>query len=1161
MSRSIALRFNCIERAKLAVKRNGFLSQRNLAESAGFSLATVGKFLRGKPVDVATFVELCTCLSLDWQEVANLESSLQGAAAERPLEPTPEPDRSEPVAPAVASVSAPRQQPDWGDAPHPSHFFGRERELARLQAWIETDRVPVILFLGMGGIGKTTLAAKLARRVQHDFDCTIWRSLRSAPSLEVLLGSLLPYLSDRTQVPETLDERLLLLARCLRSRRCLVVLDNVESILQAGSCGGGYRPSYESYSQLFGLLSGLDGHSCLLLTSREKPPEIVTRADSHCLSLTGLDPAAGWELLQAQTRFVGATPEGGRCLVERYGGNPLALKLIAATIQDFVAGNVADFLQVLSEGPVLLDDIRQLLAEQFERLGSREREISYWLAIACEPISWRDLQTYSVSRFSAGELLSALSDLDRRSLLEKHGETFTQPAAIQEYLLAELATRICQEILDCQPHWLGRYALMQAQTREYARTAQQQLILHPVAERLLAELGDERIVASYLQAILAAARDREPGVATNSYVASNVIHIARHLGLSLQGWDFSELPVRQAYLQGLDLQDTNFQNCQFQHALFTQPFGSIRAIAFAPPGTSLGQALATGDTTGEVRLWGLQEQQTIFSHRNHSNWVCALAFSPDGRLLASGCADGKLSLWRAETNETALVLAAHDRWIMSLAFSPDGRLLATASGDRTLKLWEVASGQCRQTLPGHGGGVWSVAFSPHGKLIASGGADNTIKLWSASDGCCLQVLAEHENWVWDVAFGPQGNLLASGSADGTVKLWEVAGGRCQRTLQGHGNWVWCVAFSPYCDSIASGSEDRTLRLWETDSGRCWLALAGQGNWVWSVAFSPDGKTLASGSADRCLRLWPVEAETSDPPAPQLLGKAAGAIWSVAYSPDGKDIASGNEDGSIRLWSRLAETTVAPAPPRLLVGHAHAVWSVAFSPDSQTIASGSADRALRLWDARSGQCLQVLRGHKHWVMGVAFSADGRQVASASGDRTLKLWDVASGNCLQTLTGHASGLLAVAWGNGLLATAGTDRAIRLWDAASGTCLRALLGHQNWVVSVAFSPDGRWLASGGADRAICLWDVETGECRRLLQGHGGSVWSVAFQPRSDGHLLLASGSDDKTIKFWDALTGRCCRTLATREPYAGMNAVGVRGLTAAQRLTLASLGAMAD
>jgi transcriptional regulator with XRE-family HTH domain len=74
MSRSLKIRSDCLNQVKLALGRNGFSSQRALAEDAGFSLATVSNFLNGKPVDYITFEELCQRLGLDWKEVYTLDA-------------------------------------------------------------------------------------------------------------------------------------------------------------------------------------------------------------------------------------------------------------------------------------------------------------------------------------------------------------------------------------------------------------------------------------------------------------------------------------------------------------------------------------------------------------------------------------------------------------------------------------------------------------------------------------------------------------------------------------------------------------------------------------------------------------------------------------------------------------------------------------------------------------------------------------------------------------------------------------------------------------------------------------------------------------------------------------------------------------------------------
>ncbi len=1211
MPRSIKAHPNCFDTIRIAVKRNGFPTQRALSERAGYSLATVKKFLGGKPVDFATFTELCETLNLDWEDIADLGSQ----PPRNPSLPSTPPQ----------SPKRPNAQ-DWGSAVDVSIFYGRQSELKTLGDWIVRDRTRLVALCGLGGMGKTTLTAKLAHVVEDEFDYLIWRSLKNAPPVQETTTTLLSFFLEQPEInlfksetADTPDAQLRQLISCMRNHRCLIVLDNVESLFEEMASpsasaslrhpAGTYRKGYEGYGHLFKTIGETPHHSCLLITTRELPKEIKVLSGealpTRCFQLSGLPEADGRELLEALGEFTGSVGDW-ETLIRAYSGNPLALKMIAAAVRDYFDGCLSDFLRALQQDSLILGDVKQLLVRQISRLTPLEEEIMYWLAINREPVAWQTLQTDLVSAVPLNEILQAIDSLERRSLLERKNSKITQQAVILDYFTEEIIARICQEVFEHRRELLRSHPLVKASSSDYICQAQTRFLLQPVISRLLAEQPDTQALAATLMESLG--HERNQLASDSGYTGGNILTLLRHLDVDLQGYDFSHLTIWQAYLQGLNLHDVNFTGSDLSNCVFNQPFGSIRTMAFSPASSPGEEILATGDTNCEIWLWqtalSSQTSGEIGAHvstlKGHENWVCSIAFSSDGTRLLSGSADRTIKLWERETSHCLQTLTGHSNWVMSavfspdgerlasgsadrtiklwdattgeclqtleghrhgvwsVAFSPDGKTLASASADRTIKLWEVSTGECVRSLKGHEHGVWSVAFSPDGKMLASGSADQTVRLWAVASGTCQQVLSGHRNWVWRVAFSPDGKTLASGSADQTVRLWAIKTGRsqtgqCLRVLTGHSNWVWSVAFSPDGSYLTSGSEDRTMRLWDLNSGQCLKLLQGSSNWVWSVAFSADGKTLASGQGDRLVHLWDTHAQ-----APlETLSGAQKAIWSVAFSPNGQWVVSGNEDGKINLWD-ISAKGVHTRTTHQLAGHTKTIWSVAFNPKGKTLASGSADQSIKLWDIKTKQCQQTLTGHEHWVCSVAYHPTQNLLASGAYDRTIKLWDLDTSKCLETWTGHTSGIWCIAFSpkGDFLASSGIDQTVRLWNVSSGECQQILTGHENWVMSVAISPDGRWVASGSADHTVRLWDASNGELVRTLTEHSNSVWSVAFSP--DGQQL-ASGSDDKTIKLWSVKTGQCLNTLKNKEPYEGMNITGVVGLTRSEISTLEQLGAV--
>ncbi|RCJ24189.1 hypothetical protein A6S26_19375 [Nostoc sp. ATCC 43529] len=1101
---------------------------------------------------------------------------------------------SEYRASSVSVKSIASKPPDWGEAPSISgSFYGRGVELSRLKQWIVQDKCRLIALLGMGGIGKTTLSVKLAEEVQYDFEYLIWRSLRNAPPLKELLAEAIVFLSDEKEIdlPETVDNQITLLIKYLRKQRCLLVLDNAETILQGGERAGEYREGYEAYGQLLKRIGEEAHQSCLVLTSREKPKEFAPlegeTSPVRTLLLPGLGEIEGQEILKDKGIF-GSKQDWAK-LVENYSGNPLALKLVCEPIRELFAGDIAAFL---NQGEIIFGDTRNLLDQQFERLSEPEAEIIYWLAIKRDPVSLEKLLD-DIVRLPKRELLEALESLRRRSLIERATEginsvaTFTLQPVVMEYITDCLLEDICQEIIEGKIAIFKSHPLIEATAKDYIRNTQISLILKPILDRLKTIFLNPNDLKNQLIQIVSKLRETfppEPG-----YTVGNVLNMLCQLQVDLNRYDFSGLIIWQAYLQNVNLQNVNFTGCNLAKSIFAETLGSISSVAFSPEG----KLLATGDVDGKTQLWQVADGKSLLTLLGHNSPVWSVAFSPDGQTLASGSDDQTVKLWNIHDGKCLKTLQGHTSRVRSVTFSPDNQTLASASEDRTVKLWDLRNGKCLKTLQGHTSWVWSVAFSPDGEILASSSDDQTVKLWDVGDGKCFKTFQGHSNWVRSVAFSPNGKILASGSEDQTVKLWDVDGGKCLKTLHGHSNRVWSVAFSPDGQTLASGSDDQTVKLWDVGDGKCLKTLYGHSNRAWSVAFSCDGQTLASGSKDQTVKLWDIRdgrcfktlqghtdrirsvafspdhltlASASENQTVKLWDVRDGKclktfqghtnrVWSVAFSPDGETLASCSEDQTVKLWN-IADGNCLIT----LHGHTHRVRSVAFSPDGQTLATGSDDQTVKLWNIADGNCLITFEGHTNRVWSVAFSPDGRTLASGSDDQTVKLWDIYEGKCVKSLEEHTNWVWSVAFSpdGEILASGSEDQTVKLWNVRDGKCLNTLQEYTNRVRSVAFSPDGETLASGSEDQTVKLWNVHDGKCLKILHEHSSWVRSVAFSP--DGETL-ASGSEDETIKLWDMHTGECLKTLRSPKLYEGMKIAKVTGLTTSQLMTLKALGAVEE
>ena len=1052
-----------------------------------------------------------------------------------------------------------------GDAPLHGPFFGRQYELAHLRHWLLDEHCRLVTILGLGGMGKSALAARTMADITKHYDVVIWYTLLNAPEPPELLANMIHMLSEAPLpiLPDGIEALLNLFFTYLQEKRTLIVLDNVESILSPEGHGT-YRDGYEPYSQLFRRVALREHRGQILITSRERPDDIgQLEADLpwvRSLHLDGMDETAATDLLK--TRGIDGTEEERSELASRYSGNPLALKLVAETIDEIFGGDIAVFL---SEETAIFDDIRRVLDEHFARLSDLEQEILYWMALEREPISVPRLQADLLKRPSFRQLLEALRHLQRCSLVEpmvasqleetQAEQRFGLQNVVLEYLTDRLIEISVAELLSGNLNILHRHALLKAQSKEYLRRSQIRLLIEPIVHRLENSLTHSDL-SSHLFFLVQQLRTqigRRP-----SYAGGTILNLMILQKIDLTGADFSGICLWQVDLQHASLTNVDLSQADLTNTTFRHTFGRLEILVASPDG----RWLAGGGEGGDLRLYPLDETQPVVYLRGHKNTVGALCYSPDGTVLVSAGYDHMINMWDVETGEIQRTITAPSS-VLSLSYSPDGTMVSSGESNGDIRIWHAESGELLAHIHGHTSPVTKTVFHPKGKYLASCGKYDTVRVWQidsllndsrsrsnanlahkrkpmaypVSDILPVQELRSPDDQpLLVLGFSYDGRYLAAGTDGGTVMIGEILSEKPWRIAGSHKDVLLSLAFHPHRMILATSGDDATIRLWDATTGECTGILEGHDQAIWSVAFSPDGSTLASTSADGTIRRWQFTPSGELIPLRTLFGTIKG-IETMVWSRDGRHIATGDLKGAIRLWE--VDTPV-PHCVHVIDGHA-AVQSLGFTPDSRYLVSAGIDRhnAVCIWDVESGHLRETLHGHSTNAGIVAYAPNGHLLANALRSGTIELWNVdlrEHSSLVRFLRGHESTLNALTFNPanvGLLASCGRDMMVRLWDTESGSEL-ATLPSYGGNGAVQFDATGRFLAVEGQHHSVALWDVgDPNMPTRVLafEGHADSPLSLTFHP--DGSQMV-SGSLDRTVRLWDTKTGQMMKTIGRHDGY---------------------------
>ncbi|KAL2506025.1 putative disease resistance RPP13-like protein 1 [Abeliophyllum distichum] len=247
-------------------------------------------------------------------------------------------------------------------------FVGRQNDESKFVEHITgeiNDFFSVLPIVGMGGIGKTTLARRIFNHphTETHFNERIWVCVSENFDVPTILKSILVSLKEtslgdsRQAVMEKLREK-------LKDKRCLLVLDDL------------WNEKPEDWDDLKNALMGVNqnkGNVIIVTTRNVSVASIVNPHNWYNLEKLSEDDC--WSIIKAKAFEGGDVPEHfqsiGKAIAQQCRGSPLASNMMGAVLR---GKEIEEWIKIQEIGPLKTEgdqnSVIQVLKISFDRLPS-----------------------------------------------------------------------------------------------------------------------------------------------------------------------------------------------------------------------------------------------------------------------------------------------------------------------------------------------------------------------------------------------------------------------------------------------------------------------------------------------------------------------------------------------------------------------------------------------------------------------------------------------------------------------------------------------------------------------------------------------------------------------------------------------------------------------
>ncbi|KAH9114418.1 hypothetical protein AeMF1_011499 [Aphanomyces euteiches] len=574
--------------------------------------------------------------------------------------------------------------------------------------------------------------------------------------------------------------------------------------------------------------------------------------------------------------------------------------------------------------------------------------------------------------------------------------------------------------------------------------------------------------------------------------------------------------------------------------------GQVTALCLSPDGAYV----ATGYSSGMVRIFKLSNGNVEVTLDGHKNSVESLAYGENGALLASGSRDTDVIVWDVVSQSGLFRLRGHKDAVTALSFLDNRRALVSTSKDTLMKVWDLDTQHCVQTCVGHRNEIWSLDTHAKTNRLLTGASDNLLRVWDIQEGTSAEetlrllgtIPRQANDRAMQVQYNAQGTLIGCQGAGKTLELFRVrsadeqkkkAQRRLKRAREKARKKDGAVPEAPEDD------QDNENPIADEVEALCVVRCSAK---IRSFAFSPD--TARDGTTSLLISLHnnTVESYTIVPHAETPDGRYSKVhtlalpghrsdVRAVSLSSDDQLILSVSS-GDVKVWNANSRQCV-----RTFTDFSLALSAV-FVPGNMHVLVGTKGGALHLFELASGECIWSKEdAHGGAIWSIDVRPDGKAVATGGADHLVNFWEFEM-TAFQDEAGNSSSalklglvhtrmlkmsddVLCVKYSHArdpkklLVAVALLDCTVKVFYDDSLKFFLSLYGHKLPVMSMDIASDDTLLVTASADKNVKLWGLDFGDCHKSIFAHDDAIMGIAFVPRT--HYFFTA-SKDKSIAYWD-------------------------------------------